>query len=184
MGIPVEIGDDAASLRQPRAMRRFLVGAMLLAMACCPGKLSRPEAAQHIQRTPGFNPAYRVRQIDSNDVACGIKARLFMHEHLGPLNLTMNGQAEFSRIRVDSDGSIWLHYAKPSPRQVVEITGITDPALELGSNASSLKLVHFAYRWTSEAPPAWKACVGDLPLSFGNALFRLYDDGWRVERFE
>jgi len=67
----------------------------------------------------------------------------------------------------------------PVQRRVVEITGITD-----GENSS--KIVEYKWHWDYDAQPQelkdilFKSDVAQP----GKATLKLYDDGWRVVKFE
>ena len=60
------------------------------------------------------------------------------------------------------------------PALIVEVTGITD--VEIGHG----KMVQYRASYSPQFVKAMKGAVNSNPRT-GEAVFRLYDDGWRIE---
>jgi len=85
------------------------------------------------------------------------------------LTLTPKGKEFFEEV----EGAL-VTLAKPYMPRVIEITGIADAPFVTG-----VKEVAFTWEWQG-VPDLVRAYCNVSPLE-GNALIRLYDDGWRIE---
>jgi hypothetical protein len=157
--------------------------------------LSRSEAKGVIEKSESFTPAhYPNISLKDEMVQAGLHQGLWRKGGNNPtqqywmLELTPKGKANFEAIDAYlnyTGGSAGTLVLKPIPRRVVEVTGISDGPGMVGP-PGTVKIVEFTWRWNLEGlPDEVKNAVGqDLKDRKGNALFKLYDDGWRLERIE
>jgi hypothetical protein len=78
-----------------------------------------------------------------------------------------------------------LQIKEPMSRRVIEVTGIADGPGMLGP-PGTIKDVQFTWKWNWDAvPKEVKQFLGPEPNpAKGEALLKLYDDGWRVEELK
>jgi hypothetical protein len=179
--------------------RTIIVGAVtfavLFSMVGCGGKsaLSRGKAQKVIQASDKFTPGagYPEVSLNAGAVQSGLQAgfwekagqRRFIYDPI--FVLTPKGKTYFSLIvslNADESGPTRVTL-KPMPRRVTEVTGVTDGPGILGP-PGTIKDVQFTWKWDLDPlPQEVKPFLGtEPPPSKGEALLKLYDDGWRVEQ--
>jgi hypothetical protein len=182
--------------------RTMIVGAVtlpvLFSMVGCGGKseLSRSKAEKLIQASAKFTPGeYKQIDISSSLVQMGLEQGYWTagppSSGFSQVGLTEKGKRLFAQVL----GGIWVNdrdhsslnikVAEPLPRVVVEVTGVADgPGFE--GPAGTIKDVQFTWKWDWDAvPKELKTFLGPEPKpSKGEALLKLYDDGWRVEELK
>jgi len=89
----------------------------------------------------------------------------------------------FASIGPESKNGVGLVLAQKYERKVLEVTGLTefDPPLEGWKGQEAF----FKWQWQwAEFPEALRNCGTAPPAVDDKAVLRLYDDGWRLEKFE
>jgi len=163
----------------------------------CGGKsdLSRNQAKKVIVKSEKFTPADCKLKLEEPELQGGVReglwsktANVYNRPDCSYFALTSEGKVYF---RGDNLGSVgcsinvvpYVEFAKPLARRVVEVTGITDGPGRLGP-PGTVKVVEFTWKWEwGELSDQLKSVVGgEWKEAQAEALLRLYDDGWRVER--
>ena len=158
----------------------------------CGGRsqLSRSEAGRVIQESTKFTPAdYDVGgvTISADGFRAGLQQGFWKPFSGNNYSCTRKGQEYFS-------GDCWLENyrftitanytpkVKALPRLVTDVTGIADGPGTSGPPGTTKQVV-FSWKWDwDNIPKEVKPFLGPEPKpSNGQALLKLYDDGWRVE---
>lgn len=169
----------------------IIVGSLLLAISgwfgCSRGDLTRSAALDRINHSAHFTNEHPEIPLSAAQFECGVRAGLWKNVR-DPLFLnryhcvlTPRGKTIFGDIRYSSSPFATVQLSDKYQRTAVQITGIAD------ADANSLgyagKEVQFDWKWQwSTAPEEVKRCVPSSEIQKGTALFRRYDDGWRVEQ--
>jgi len=170
-------------------MKRFTSIAVLLlaglALAACDSKtsLSRSKAKDILQASKQFSEIASDIRLTDAEIKRGTEqgywgaanSGVFIFGEGPSLNFTAKGKQLFESYAHQSGGTSprWINEAlKPL---VTEVTGITDN----GQNEKAA-----AFNWTvdsSKLPPDIRPIFKDHPAKDGVAVFKLFDDGWRLE---
>ena len=175
--------------------------AALFSMLACGGTsgLSRSKAEKIIQASAKFTPGQYMARPELQD---GLNKGLW---RVGPFNYlagvndvvaTEKGKTYFSSVggnayRAGGGWQGWVSVQVSIPRHMVELTGIADGPGMLGP-PGTVKDVQFTWKWDwNDIPNEVKSFVPlqnssqpAAPLSKGEALLKLYDDGWRLEELQ
>jgi hypothetical protein len=154
---------------------------------CSSAQLTRAKAQRVIQASDAYKPQKRVLLLQKQDLdACVANGYLRWNRSFTDLSLsrTAKGNQFFESARGEWLGQMMLQPASvgtafPLKPTVVRVTGITD-----GENGS--KVVEYDWVWDSDGvPPEMKSVfIVDKAPNHGKAMLKLYDDGWRVEKWE
>ncbi len=158
--------------------------AVMLTSGCGPSKtLTRENAKNLLDRSDGYQPR-RVQVFPSTEeIQKGVQMGLWKQEYVPAfgrytLNLTSNSSSCFSGYNAYYS---YLASSVGLRKKVVEITGVTDAPASVGTPGMA-KIVDV--RWTYD----FGVCPSSVQEVFkdhaenGQILFRLYDDGWRVNQ--
>lgn len=167
-------------------MRSNLVALALASAAVlgCSRELTRSRAANLIGQ---HAPFATTDAITPQEDGCVLEGGLDSGELEGLWNgrlpstrtLTQKGGAYFVNPERWPNGWAYWKLRTPAHREVIDVTGITDVPLIPGG-----KQAEFTWRYRG-LDPVVARYTGQGPTPHtGAALMRLYDDGWRVERFE
>lgn len=164
------------------------------------GELNRSQASALIGssqqfKTPAFEQVFLGADYRSVDfigagnwvVVDALLSSGYLEKQGGEINLTAKGEAACK----DSPRDPERENARSFPvahREFVEVSGITDAAIA----GPGVKEVRFTWRWSPTAlgkellpsiPKLASTYSGEQSRE-GTALFRLYDDGWRLEEVQ
>jgi len=170
-------------------MRRIMVRTLVLVAvsslcACSPSKsLSRSRAAELINRSASFKPQPGKIPLTDEEVKRGVSAGYWEIRHAisfgDLLYTTPKGDQLFAGFEPQIQGSI-LNLRQDVSLYVVDVTGIVDNATP--DPSISEKVVEFTYNYKfGNVPPEVRALFKDHPSHPASRVFRLYDDGWRVQ---
>lgn len=137
------------------------------------GQLTREVAARLIGQAPKFNTVRSIALLREGQRG-GVREGLWSEQRV----LTPLGRQYFAEVVFNIPDNL-VSPVKPATRTVTEVTGIADHPL-----GPSVKEAQF--RWKYEGLDELVARLtgqGSEPHT-GEALLRLYDDGWRVEDVE
>jgi hypothetical protein len=176
-------------LRRPSIQERLglpflVVLGMTILVSCSDTKeLSRSKVQKLLDSSERFTPKQSSLILSKQEVDCGLQGGLWAR--VGPwgnLMLTPKGAAEFSSVSARGDGGGALGLKKPVKRHVVEIQGIRDwPGSEGKQKYAEFSWSFDMDDWSSIA----KSCFPPPPpKNKGQAMFALYDDGWRLDRVD
>lgn len=161
-----------------------LAASVLLLITCTPRTLSRSSAEKLLDKSESFSKGKMTVQMNEDQLKCGIDQGLWTVTRPGIwryLYLTSKGKTYFSDAAFAMDTPTVTIIA---PRHVVEITGITPaPAMLSGGTENSAMIAEYTWEWDwSGLSEEVKRCVGEKRGSpqHDQALFRRYDDGWRL----
>jgi len=157
---------------------RPLLCAMLVTLAACSDQeLTRGKAADLLRERSELKDTALYPQDSVAMVKCGMEQELWNE----PRNAMQGGPVtQLGReLGVDSvarsfGGGWFVKMKTPVGVSNVRVTGIKDAPVPLDSG--TYKVVEFEYNY--DAPDPLANCLGERK---GEALFALYDDGWRVE---
>ncbi len=85
------------------------------------------------------------------------------------------GEKYFAEVD-DGTMSCTVKLAAPTKLRLVDVTGIADAPFGTGTHMKEVR-----YTWTLDLPEPVRRYTGTKGEGEGNAILRLYDDGWRVE---
>lgn len=175
-----------------RKIANVVVLALALLLGCSHSRdLSRSVALGVLNSSAKFTPAGPDFGLTPQQVSCGLKSGLWVpgkakplvafYLGVAPYILTSKGRAVITEIAPNvaypsgAQGTLAVRR-----RTAIEITGISD----YQSDSYRGKQVDFTWRWNADdMPDSLRACFPTaLSTHHGTALFRLYDDGWRVEQ--
>jgi len=168
----------------------LLVGSTFLGCKRSARELTRREAFHLIRDSGKFSPETPTLIASPQEVECGIRQgfwqkkteHIFRVKTVTVLSLTPRGKAFFHRIspRYSYPGAGELVLATKYRRDVVEVLGIAD--VEPPLTGWKGKEAQFTWKWRwDEFPEVLRNCGTAPAAQEGQAYFRLYDDGWRVE---
>jgi hypothetical protein len=189
--------------------RTTIIGAVtipvLISMIACGGKseLSRGKATKVIQASDKFTPGNQDAHLKADTVRVGLEQGFWQkgpeNPHLFTDRTAANPDGKVYTIILTPKGSTYFSsiggfiypgqplgeaflQTKTMPRRVVEVTGIADGP-EIEGPQGTTKDVQFTWKWDLDSvPKEVKALLETGPkASKGEALMKLYDDGWRVE---
>jgi hypothetical protein len=176
--------------------RTFLVALVMMSVCSCSivadSGLTRSKAQKLIDSSESFT---RLRQtnpllsgvsitLSREEIECGIKDGLWVKDYTfnkmtGDLKLTSDGSAGINGFSNEQ-----LVFKIPPKRHVVEVTGITDWPNSQGKQ----KYAKFTWAYDLDSfPEIVRTCLANkvkVAQTGGQAMFILYDDGWRLERVE
>jgi len=153
----------------------FLAPLLLLIVACSSSKeLTRSKASALINAKPDFATT-KVLPVEPHTFDKMIADKLFVQPGSG--QWWQPSQETRAYITSLSNGGYAL--AKPLSRSVAEIDGIS-PGPDEGTKVAS-----FTYHY-NDVPPfiSQHAAITSDKIFHAEALFKTYDDGWRVEEVE
>jgi len=170
----------------------LLVACIML--ACTSGELTRSKATKLIEKTEGYDKGLPEITLTIDEVQRGVNSGLWIiHRHgyimsrdTHAAELTQEGSKYFSSMAI-TPGQLesWNLYVSVAPRArvnyvLVEMTGIRDvPDSEGGG-----KIAEYRYKWDfSRLPEPARKIFDSRGPQDARALFRHYDDGWRLEKF-
>ena len=97
----------------------------------------------------------------------------------GGYQLTSSGRRFFTTVKLVFGRGVVLQTIKPLPQRVVAVTGISDAP---SSQNGTAKLVDFTWNYNLDGQPdEIRRLLSDRQDKSERAVFRLYDDGWRIE---
>lgn len=177
--------------------RAIIVGAVILpvlfSMVGCSARseLSRGKAAEVIYASDKFTPAeYREEGnplvfLTEDQFRMGVEQGLWQKDPSNPWGATLTPKGKTAFQSISNNLSSWYLTPKPIPRRVIEVTGLADGAGTLGPPGTT-KEAQFTWKWDWDAvPKEAKPFFGAEPKpSKGQAVLKLYDDGWRVEEIK
>jgi hypothetical protein len=162
-----------------------ILALIALTLVACESKksLSRTKAKDILQASKQFAEIAGDIRLTDAEIRRGTEQRYWVAANSGvfifgegpSLNFTAKGKQIFESYARQSGETPprWINEAlKPL---VTEVTGITDT----GQNEKTV-----AFNWTvdsSKLPPDIRPIFKDHPVKEGVAVFRLFDDGWRLE---
>lgn len=175
--------------------RISIVGCAILVLLGCKRnqELTRSTANELIAQSARFSPVVPTLELTSAELQCGLKEGLWIKTGRNRnlldsmfafhLEVTEKGKAGFNKLSPSYSeryaASVTL--SKQYAREVVDVTGIADysPPLEGWTG----KEVQFTWRWNwDQFNDLAKKCLTPRSDEKGRAVFRHYDDGWRVEQ--
>jgi len=161
-------------------------------------QLTRPKAQELISNAPGFSPTEMSLPLRGAFFDLGVKQGWWVPGIVG-VDLTARGKEIFKLTATLASGPK-LRFVKPIRRFIIAVTGITDAPQAFGPNA---KVVQYTggfdvSDFPKEVAKAFDDKNGNPPGTFiarfaeaqkknpgqSEALLKLYDDGWRVEKVE
>jgi hypothetical protein len=174
--------------------RYVLAGCVVfLVLGCNRGELTRSTAKDLISHSGKFSPKRPTLKLSSAELQCGLKEgwwaeaprhkRSLEESMFGfHLHVTPSGKSVFDQLSASysSGYPAQVTLNKEYSRTVAEITGITDftPPLEGWTG----KEVRFTWQWNwDQFPEMTRKCLTPPPQQENTAVFRHFDDGWRVE---
>jgi hypothetical protein len=164
-------------------------------ISCGSQSLTRGKAKDIIEATPAYQPQI-MEFLITKDVAIAGQEMNFWVPQRGAFqiifySLTDEGKKYFSSIKPGVNAMMYGQNAgyNVTPtfrirRRVKEVTGITDfPSPVPGSGG--MKVVQYNWIYDEDSMPSEvrKMFASQASGIAGEALFRLYDDGWRLEEF-
>jgi len=156
---------------------------LALILGSCSGsrELTRGKAKQLIEESDTFKPRQAKVRLTEEEVKSGLKSGYWQEQQtfLGMfgsvLVLTPQGHALFAGFEPQIQGRI-LDIRDPATMEVLQVTGITDV------DGPDQKQVDFMWNWNfRDSRPEVQQFFQNYPAQRGQAIFKLYDDGWRVE---
>jgi hypothetical protein len=186
-------------MKEPKPSRRtrawfLLVGCQVALLVGCnrDRELTRSAAKELIARSPRFTPVTPSLNLSPAELECGLKQGLWVKAVRKQsvsdiwfgfhLEVTAKGKAGFDEVSPSSAKQYPARATlnKQCSRKVLEVTGISDYAPPL--EGSKGKEVQFSWKWTwDDFPDVAKRCLAPRPEEKATAVFRHYDDNWRVE---
>jgi hypothetical protein len=141
------------------------------------GQLTRGKAKDLIERSEGFKPTQTLRN-DGTRANKGVELGFWVHDPWSSegFKLTAKGSSYFGGVNRAE-----VSMLKPVSRRFVEITGMTAAP---GFSPDVAQSVTFTWKWDFDGyPPEVSDLIqGPTPTpNNGEAVLKLYDDGWRVE---
>lgn len=180
------------------ASRVLVLVVLVLLFGCGPGKqeeLTRGGALDSINKSSKFTPVTAEFALSKEQAQCGVQAGFWTvagsNDSLDAAlfgfrqryALTGKGRTVFASVNVGYSAreAARARLGSPHRRTAVRVTGIADYEPSLSGYHG--KEATFEWRWEpTEIPEEVKQCIPTaLTVQNGTALFRLYDDGWRVE---
>jgi len=162
----------------------FLISMISFVGGCsASNNLTRDKAKKMMESSKEFQTQSNAVRLDDADIKRG-EAAGYWHEDkeawvMRYFAITPEGKRLFGGWVSGRPDQI-LNLPYKLSRHVVEVTGITD---EEGSNGHE-KLVTFTWNWNFDGmPPEVKQFFQNYPPRKYCAEFRLYDDGWRLEKY-
>ncbi len=160
---------------------------VLFSIFACGGKseLSRSKTNKVIQASTKFTPGEYSLQPAGDAALAGVQQGFWKKEQLVGFGsfyaLTPKGETYFT-----NQGGGYLKLKQTMGRRVIEVTGIADGPGVLGP-PGTIKDVEFTWDWDWDSLPkdVKVVLVTTKPApSKGEALLKLYDDGWRLEEIK
>ncbi len=162
--------------------RKALACLAFVTVVACSKDLSRGSAKDLIQKSSDFNTVTAVvAKSEAFDTA--VKDNVLKPRHFttlmakddgtgsGPYELDDLGKQVFTMVSLNE-----FKLREPLHRQLSDVTGITD-----GPQPGVTKAAQFKWHFTDLSEPVSKYTGVTNSDHDGEALFRKYDDGWRVE---
>lgn len=172
----------------------LLFGVALLSVVGCgrSEQVTRSSANELIAHSPQFTPAVAKLHLTATELQCGINYGLWakadrrhhsFESMFGFFQITPKGKTVLKSVSSSYSEPYTADAVlnKEYPRIVLQVTGIADysPPLEGWTGREAQFTWH--WRW-DEFPDVVKQCISPSAPKKGTAVFRRYDDGWRVEQ--
>lgn len=177
-------------MRVVQIIRRIVIFLSITVIAlsgCSSSILTRTKAKEIIEQSDNYKPQKRWIPLAGSEVDACVKHGYLKWAGFAfswQLSVTEQGRPFFDGAGGRMTSNILLTPltvmpAVPIKPHVIQVTGITD-----GDNGS--KIVEYQWDWDFAKQPQ---DVKDLifknnPANVGKATLKLYDDGWRVVKFE
>ena len=145
------------------------------------GNLTRDHAKQLVEADPTFTAGTRVLSVPWN--AAGMYEQIVKFDGVNSSDVNMAVQPAYQSAvasarqgaRGESLNYVFLTLASPLRPAIQSVTGISDGSIP------SEKLVDFQWNYTTPPPNVLSPLLPAPPYQ-GRAVFKKYDDGWRVEQ--
>lgn len=161
---------------------------LLLLLSGCSKDLSRSRTADLVKAYPKFAAPVIALPLQEQELYkyglnrdAGVIEGLWTKSLLGNFatryNLTPKGQQYFARTFTQPEP---MPLAQPARRELLEVTGITTPPM--GGEAT--RVANFTWKYADLSPVAARYAGETSVTHKGEALFQLFDDGWRVQELD
>lgn len=159
---------------------------LLFFIGCFSGELTRSRVADLINENAAFaepvtslwlqDSGLQRGALNAGDVE-GIWQSSMGNDFYPRYTLSSKGLRYFAR---DFSANERVPLAQASRRELIEVTGITTPPM----GGESLRLASFTWQYMGLSPLVARYAGEVSVVHKGDALFQLFDDGWRLQKLE